>query len=486
MKILVIQLATLDSIFQTVPLVLSLQRKMRIENPGCDIELLVADQFRGDFEFLLPEEIAIRYFAATEIIECITEQGDMAESLVRLKRWLGPLQSSCYDRIINLSTSAVSSYVSDVIAGDQCEVSGYTRAADGFFAILDDASAYHFAQCAAGGDNRAHIREVFSNVMQIAVEESALSGREVKYSRRIVINISAATKDREIESHKWTSLIHGILRKSSEKIVLIGRQADIELAERIILLTDSERVSSQVGVLDNRHTLALIDGSDLLVTVQGATVGLSNFSSTPSVCIFFQIDSVWERGPRVPGSRVILVDGPSEVPAEWILKECLSLINCDEGEAIDFETAGGVPYFKWSKENHDSFAWRLISAIYMKEEWPALEDRSQLQAFIRLHEINQLAYEQFETLVEGPDGVVSSQVLDRVDELFQTVCKLEPSVAPLIRWYRTEKIRIRPGSFDELFRDTKKVHDMINGVICHYLDSHNLLEDADMEVRCAN
>ena len=83
----------------------------------------------------------------------------------------------------------------------------------------------------------------------------------------------------------------------------------------------------------------------------------------------------------------------------------------------------------------------------------------------KLAETNQLIVEQLEYVKGGGDLQRVAGIIDRGEEIIQTIAKLVPSIATLIRWYQTEKIRIGPGNQEQVLEKTIHIHSLLKQVL---------------------
>ncbi len=135
MRILVLQLARFGDIYQSWPALKALRRL----NPEAEIHVLVRHRFREALEGL--SGIVQHTWPTAEILEPIYRNGDEVTAHLRLEKVLESLGALEFDRIVNLSFSPMSSYVTDILSHEKTVVSGYTRFEDGYLNIPDDASA---------------------------------------------------------------------------------------------------------------------------------------------------------------------------------------------------------------------------------------------------------------------------------------------------------------------------------------------------------
>jgi hypothetical protein len=65
-------------------------------------------------------------------------------------------------------------------------------------------------------------------------------------------------------------------------------------------------------------------------------------------------------------------------------------------------------------------------------------------------------------------------ILAQADDMISSIAKLVPPLAPLIRWQACEKIKIGPGSLNDVLALTQSAHEGFAQVLT-YLQSHKVL-----------
>ena len=180
MRTLVLQLARFGDIYQTWPVLRALK------SAGHEVHVLVRQRFQGALEGL---DVVTHALPTADVLAPVFEHEDEHAAIGNLERFLDPLVALEFDRIINLSFSPLSSYLSDWLTHAHTTVSGYTRHADGFLAIPDDASAYFYAQVGVGRPNRYHLTEVFAAVAGVEIKEEAITNAR---KNRICMHLGAS------------------------------------------------------------------------------------------------------------------------------------------------------------------------------------------------------------------------------------------------------------------------------------------------------
>ena len=135
-----------------------------------------------------------------------------------------------------------------------------------------------------------------------------------------------------------------------------------------------------------------------------------------------------------------------------------------------------VPYVE-TRPQPQAFEWELLRAIYMGEAFPAAPSELFLLGLERLRDVNALAREQIAALRRASGNRTASAILDRVDDLMDQIVSMVDELAPLLRWFRTERIRIGPMPIAPLVEATDAVHRRLAEVIEIYLRSNGSAVD---------
>jgi hypothetical protein len=139
---------------------------------------------------------------------------------------------------------------------------------------------------------------------------------------------------------------------------------------------------------------------------------------------------------------------------------------------------------------HSTFAWDLIQAIYMDGVLPAPVNPLTWQAIQNLHAMNELCSSQVQALRDDPRSQTAIEILNEADRVFGLIYRMAPEIRPLLDWYRTEKIRLGPGSFSDILHQTEEIHRQLNLVTSGLLEYLVLGKNADateeVEHGCSN
>ncbi len=477
MKILVLQLARLGDIFQTWPTFHALHRQ------GAEVHVLVRPRFRAAAEGC--EGIQkIHEFATNVILAPLLSdaRSGLQPSVEALDALMYKLDNEKYDRIINLSFSPLSSWITFELEMRAFQrekpmaTSGYTRHIDGALAIPDDASAFFFAQVgyrAQTGStepiNRLSIPRLFATIAGVDPIESDWHGPVNSQAVRaelnvpqefIAVHIGASDEAKTLDAHHWGEVVQRIVRRTGKPVILLGAAGEVEKSKRILAAVElNTRVFSLVGKTDVAELSEILKKSLLLVAGDSALVQIASLVGTKVLNLSSRTVSHWETGPASAGSRILLYGG-ARPAAEIIVREVESML----GESVhpsvaDRFVSGPIEEVAQNTgDEHADFMWRLISAIYMGTTIPKnvemrlqniLEQWSEVQS-IENHQLNSLQQ-------KTGDARQIAMILDRVVEITRLLVEAEPRLGPIERWWSTERIRLGPqphanliGKYQEL------------------------------------
>jgi predicted signal transduction protein with EAL and GGDEF domain len=134
----------------------------------------------------------------------------------------------------------------------------------------------------------------------------------------------------------------------------------------------------------------------------------------------------------------------------------------------------GTPSYWCLEPKNADFQWNFLRAIYMSEDFPANEAPLFRDGIIKMADINSLMIEQMEAVKRGTDLKNVASIMDRGEEIIQTIGQLVPALSPLVRWYQTEKVRIGPDTQEKLLERSLHIQNLLHKVLSLYLDSYGL------------
>lgn len=455
MTILVLQLARFGDIFQTWPAL----RALRRAHPEAEIHLLVRERFRAATEGLDAGVIVHELPTAKFIGPLIESKPSPESALFILEEWIDELASTTWDRIVNLSFSPSSSYLVDLLAGPATAVSGYARHSDGYLAIPDDASAYFYAQVGPGRHNRFHLVDLFAMVAGVDLIESDWTTTKAdmastENSSAAIVHLGASQIEKVYPIESWKRVVTEIAR-FGHRVILIGSPDERVLGER---LGEIPGVDNQIGSTTIPELFPLIRSAAVVVGADSAPVHIAALTGTPVVNLSFDTVSFWETGPISRGSVVIRASTPEILPPKSVVEAVLACLKGAEPPAAAIRaraTSVGPRFEAPNAGETDEFCWSLIQALYTQSDFPRVPGDAAIQAAVqRLIDACALAADQFQVLEKNPLTKSANDILSSVDVMLKGITALAPSIAPLVNWFDTERLRIPPGELNGTLKRT--------------------------------
>ena len=496
MKILVLQLARLGDIYQSWPTLNALKRN----NPEAEIHLLT----RSAFSAAAPKFVDRHWHLDTKKIlrPLIDERPNVDQALNEMSSLVEELRAEHFDRIINLSYSPFSaSLVFDLARLRKCEVVGYTRYPDRTLAIPDDTSAYFYAQVGVGKGNRVHLVDLFAHTAGVtltdddwkfdiaglsatstAASASASGDSVVTAAGRggLVVHLGASTLAKTLSWSKWLQVVKGLLASTDVPVILVGSSDEVDIAEKVSSVFGSRQPINLVGRTSLNELFAIIGSASLVIGGDSAPVQMASLTNTPVFNLSFPMVSLWETGPRSTGSRILSLESEDSYTSDEIVREIAATVAGTPPTLDVIRVAGRMLPYVETKPQPQQFEWDLIRALYMGELFPPQPNSTFGIGIQRLDEVNTLAVEQLATLRKDSKNQTASLILDRVDDVMNQIMNLVPETAPLIRWFRIERLRIAPMHVAALIDLTHAVHFRLGEVIGLYVERGETNENVSL------
>jgi hypothetical protein len=326
-----------------------------------------------------------------------------------------------------------------------------------------------------GRPNRFHIAEIFGTMAGCdLIEEDWKAPKIVSASRlngKVILHVGASETKKQVSFTKWITVINQFLKISNENVTLIGSSAEKEIAAKIMAAVPPERVENLVGMTTLQELMGLLTQAKVLVGADSAPMHMASLTKTPCVNISFSTVNFWETGPRSPGSVILKGNDETDIASDKIANAIRKVIAKERADVGVITTQKGTPSF-WSLTTKEAdFHWQFLKAIYLGEDFPGNEDPLFVDGLSKLHEINQLMIEQMHNLQKGGDIQKIGPIIDRGEEIIETIGKLVPSLVSLVRWYQTEKVRIGPDVHENLLKRSLAVQELLQKVLDLYLQS---------------
>lgn len=453
MRILVLQLARFGDIYQTWPALKALQRSY----PESELHVLVRESFKAALDGF--EGVHLHALPVQEIFEPLFDKSDEKTSLSRLNQFLQPLIEARFNKIINLSFSPASSYVSDILSHKDCEVRGYTRFDDGYLNITDDTSAYFYAQGEIGKFNRFHITQIFASVagVELAAQDYHALTQKPAVKDQVVVHLGASQAERVYPGELWIEALTELIRQSASEIILVGGKAEAALAQTVINQLKSSRVRSCAGQTTFPELMALIAGAKLFIGGDSGPAQIASITQTPVLQMTSDASNFWTTGPTSAGSRILYAPELSQIPASRLADEAVRMLKGRGAGGPCILRPSQMGEYSLHEMSFDHFAWELIQALYTNTAYPDTDVEVHLLAFQRIFELSELGVSQLNRWHEENYQKTAMLILANIDELLAQVAEQDPHVAPLVHWFETEKLRIPPGTPEATFERTQRL-----------------------------
>lgn len=449
MRILVIQLARFGDIYQTWPVLQALQR----QNPGAEIHILVRARFKEALNGL--SKIFTHVLPTAEVMAPLYHDGDELKAADLLQGFLAPMIELGFDRIVNLSYSPASSFLSDILGHPHTQVQGYTRSADGYLRIPDDTSAYFYAQVGIGRPNRYHVTDIFAATAEVELTDSDWLGKASGVRKnQIIVHLGASSADKVYPADRWVSVLDQL--NFEGEILLVGSQNERPLADTVLAQAKNKLVINRVGATTLPELMYELAQSRLLIGADSAPVHMAALTATPILNLSCAAVNFWETGPVVPGSRVLFSEKIENIAPSLVATEALGILH-DRGPqnplALRETREGPYRLHQW---HLDSFSWKLIESLYTGSPYPEIENNDDRLAFQRLFEVAELALAQLARWDAPGARATAAQILEQVDMMLVEIPRMNPRIAPVVQWFQVQRLRIPPGSVDQTLLATRK------------------------------
>lgn len=482
MRILIVQLARLGDILMTWPQVRALKKNY----PEARIDMLVRPRFKVATAGLTELHRVVEFPMENIFEPLFTEPLQLDQSLQALNQIIATLKEPNYDWIINATLSPASSYLIYEIQSASTKVTGYTRTSDGYLSIQDDVSTYFYAQAGVDRDNRIHLADLFTMMTGFQPSPDDWKTNNIPSSplplkEYVVLHVGASRDDKKFSPFKWRTFITHFQKLSSLPIVLIGNNEETKDAHFISLGFEASQVLDYTGKLNFPDLFPLIAHATLYIGCDSAPLHIASLTDTPALNVSFASVNFWETGPRSKGSRVLYAVTEADLPSETVANEAINIIQnkAPSTESIVVTTEAPSYHAPPNTRNRD-WNWNVLQALYMNESWPPLNTNTQRQGLKNLFDVNHVIMDQFNTIKKTRNVNIVSGIIERCEEVIESVGTLVPELQSLIRWYQTQKALIGPGTPLAILEATHQVHKDFDAIIQFWLtiETKTSMEDS--------
>lgn len=460
MKILVTQLARLGDIYMTWPVLRALRRTY----PQAEIHFLTRPRFEGAVEGLNAIDRHWNLSSSTILSPLVQAEADIDTSLARLDHFVSELSGQNFDWIINLTFSPVSSYLTHAISGLQTRVSGYTRYKDGTLCLSDEISGYFYSQVGTEKANRVHLADIFASMLELEYVESDWAAPEIQEcsfilpERYIVVHVGASEAHKSLTPTQWSQILQSAQERGATlPVVLVGAANESALAQEIISRLPGAAIVDLVGKTKVADLFAILQRADLLVGCDSAPIHMASLTDTPTLNISVGNVNFWETGPKASLGFIYRCETAASLNGKELGVVLADLLAGKIADGLIMRSPGLVSYQK-TETPAERFQWELVQALYLGGTYPIAERIEIIQGAYQLQEINAFAMEHIQSVpTKGLELI--GPLLDRAEEVIQNISQWVPELSPLISWYQAEKIRIGPGSLEEICTAALNVHE---------------------------
>lgn len=463
MKILCLQLARFGDIYQTWPSLNALRRKY----PDAEIHFLVRDRFKSATVGLESIDRVVTLSTREILAPLVAKQPNASRALQKLDEFTASLRAEHYDRIVNLSFSPASSYLVDIVAHAHTLITGYTRHRDGFFCIPDDGSSYFYAQVGIERNNRIHLTDLFALIAGVELIDKDFQAPEFEKNKNlpdqyIVVHVGASQINKNCTSENWAMICVEMLKHYSGKIVFIGSE---EENKNVPTNLEPGRIFNLVGKTQLSDLFEIIKCSELLIACDSMALHIASLVNKMTLNISFSSVRFWETGPRAKGSRILWFENSTNLEPIRVSKEAMLMLAHEPSSDLAIEkneTMGVIYSLKGYSE--DDFCWELTQAMYMSHPFPQTSSKTIRAGFLKLSELAILGLENIKVIKDPKRQALSMGIIEEIDGLMSHVAHLVPDLAPVVRWFQAEKVRIGPGSLDEVIERTRTLFEKLRDV----------------------
>ncbi len=475
MKILILQLARFGDIYSTWPAFNALKRKY----PTSEVHLLVRSRFQ-DATIGLFSVDRVHTLETAKILEPCIELSNVQEALTHLGNFVGSLRSEKFDKIINLSFSPFSSYLTSLLTEETTSVVGYHRHSDGHLALTDTWSSYFYAQVGVEKPNRIHLADIFSQMVGADLQESDWTAPPISefaftekvIEKYVVVHLGASQKNKTYSTDQWLSALGEILNHWNGSMVLVG-SADEQKISKEIENKFEKRIISLVGKTKISDLFSIIKHAELLIGADSAPIHIASLVGCVTLNLSCASVNLWETGPRAPGSRILYSDVLIDLDPQTVAAEALSILCGERPLKVNFYTSSARQILALH-DKATSKEWSLIEFLYFEGPVPITTDLNFATALVNMYDVTQLAIEQLYNLQRNPQDLIARAVLQRTDNIIADLSRLVPSVIVLVRWFQTEKIQIGPSGFNTILEKTFRCYKKLGDVLTQLQANVNL------------
>lgn len=477
MKVLVLQLARFGDIYQTWPALRAFKRTY----PSAEIHFMVRERFVAATEGLDAVDRVIPLETKSFIEDLIQTGAEEATSLVKAQSFLQQIKNEKYDQVYNLSYSRLAAYLTSFLQADGSQACGYALHSDGMMFPLDGTSSYFMAQVGVGKFNRFHLTDIFANQMNLEfiADDFNYTGAQPAVpgfqSAHVAVHVGASEAGKTLSATKWSNLVKALFAHGIRNVALIGSTAEIEIAQKIENSVSGGVIQNLVGKTRLAQVFTVLRSTELLIAGDSSIMQIASLVNCRTLNISTSQVSFWETGPRADHSKVYSCMDPEMLDAEEVSRMASSMLSAKSSnlEQNLLQGTASRPEFMGPQTSAlEDFCWQMISAIYLSENFPVLQNMDDYRAMGHLNEMNELSIKHIEAMQATASSEAISkhaEVLAQVDIAFAKLAKVSPCTSILWNWLQVERVKIPPIAMSEVFNQTKNLHLELRDVLKLYV-----------------
>lgn len=470
MKILVLQIAKPAENLLAWPAL----RALRRTQPEAEIHVLTRAPLAESLKLWNVAD-QIHVMPSADLLEALLQNKPAdRDVLAPMGEFVGQLQDENYDRIINLSFTVLSSWITHFAANKDTLVQGYSRHSDGWLNVADDVSAFIFAQSGTGRANRVHLSDLFASLVDVDLVSSDwdANGFPLKDhglpEEYVVLPVTAGVPDHQMPGFFWSRILKHFSDATTDvTVVLTGTADESGLAAEIRSQAPTTRIVDLTGRTEIQDLFGVIAGARLLLGANNVGTQIASLVGTKTLSLGLSGGNFWESGPKAIDSGVFPISRVEEFSSEQIGRAMASMLKGETPAGL-YQHHGGVPAYVVPEGTAEKqlFAWYLVQALYLGGEFPMVNDLAFVQGVEKLREMNQVIVEQLQSLPLESTHLAS--LLDRGDEVMDAVVKVVADTGVLVRWVKTQKSRIPPCSRADVRQAMMEIHRQFGDVLKLY------------------
>lgn len=481
MKILIIQLARLGDIYMTWPAL----RGLRRIHPDAEIHLLTRPRFEGAVAGLDAIDKHWSLPVSQILAPLVQDEADIDSSMHRLSAAVTELRDEQYDWIINLTFSPASSFLTHALSSEKTRVHGYSRYDDGTLRLCDDVSAYFYAQVGTAKPNRVHVADIFASMLEMQYLESDWSAPEMTSfatalpERYIVLHVGASENHKAMTTGAWIAMLQEVSKVHSNlPVVLIGADHETLIAREVIASVPQMTFIDLVGKTKISDLFSILQESEMLVGCDSAPIHMASLTDTPTFNISLGQVNFWETGPKASLSFIYRVGNHKDLLPEKAGVALSKLLEGQVSPELIIRAAGLVSY-DIIETAHGRFQWDMVQALYLGGAYPIADRMEIIEGAIQLLDVNSFAMEQI-CLIPEKGLEFIGPLLNRAEEIIESISQMVPELSPLINWYQAEKVRIGPGTLGDICAAALNVHERLASHLHAYVPQESFLDDEEV------